>query len=187
MYRMIILILGLGILIPALYADVAVEGVSTYSYQYDIVNAGDFPDYIFLTSSAIWGWEYPQIIENGTFGGGYKLDAFVFHAIPAADIDLNRITAGNTEESSADAAEENDTQAYLSSLPFLTANVTLPVGAFYEDKLGIENVTVNLSITALNATAFEVKKESALFGMKNGSVIQAAIAGDEDPIPPAVS
>ncbi|HOJ97128.1 MAG TPA: hypothetical protein PK024_09880 [Methanospirillum sp.] len=183
---MIILILGLGILIPALYADVAVEGVSTYSYQYHIVNVDDFPDYLFLTSSAIWGWEYPHIIENGTFGGGYKLDAFILHAILAPDIDVNKITGGDTEESSSNAATENDTQTYLSSLPFLTANITLPVGAFYEDKLGIDNVTVNLSITTLNATAFEVKKESALFGLKNGSVLQVGIAGDEDPIPPVV-
>jgi hypothetical protein len=69
MYRMIIFILVTGLLFSTASADVAVEGVSTNFYQYAISNFEEFKDYIFLTSSAIWGWEYPFIIQDGTVWG----------------------------------------------------------------------------------------------------------------------
>ena len=187
MYRMIVLILVTGFLFSYASADVAVEGVSTYSYQYDISNFEQFSDYLFITSSAIWGWEYPFVIQDGIFGGGYKLDGFVLHAIPSADIDSDKIADVHADDALPDETNESEVSSYLSSLPFLTANISLPKGAFFEDELGIKNVTVVLNITSLNETSFDVIKESALFGYTDGTVIQVPISGDEEPVPPAFS
>ncbi|ABD41310.1 hypothetical protein Mhun_1579 [Methanospirillum hungatei JF-1] len=187
MYRMIIFILVIGLLFSTASADVAVEGVSTYFYQYAISNFEEFKDYIFLTSSAIWGWEYPFIIQDGTFGGGYKLDGFVLHAIPSADIDPDTIADINAGDALTDETRDSGVSSYLASLPFLTANISLPKGAFFEDDLEIENVTVVLNITALNETSFDVKKDAALFGYRDGTVIQVPMSGDDEPVPPAAS
>lgn len=189
MYRIIVLVLVLvtGFLFSAASADIAVEGVSTYSYQYTITNFEQFSDHIFLTSSAIWGWEYPFIIQDGTFGGGYKLDGFVLHAIPSADIDPDKITDLNASDTLSDETNESGASSYLADLPFLTANISLPKGAFFEDKLGIENVTVNLNITTLNETSFDAIKESALFGYRDGTVLQVPMSGDDEPVPPEFS
>lgn len=184
---MIVLVLVTGFLFTYVSADVAVEGVSTYSYQYDISNFEQFSDYLFLTSSAIWGWDYPFIIQDGTFGGGYKLDRFVLHAIPSADIDSDKIADVHAGDTLSDETNESGAASYLSGLPFLTANISLPKGAFYEDELGIENVTINLNITALNETSFDVIKESAVFGYTNGTILQVPMYGDEDPVPPVFS
>lgn len=97
MYRMIVLALITVSLLQAAYADIAVEGISDYSFHYNISNLGQFPDYVFLTSSAIWGWDYPQVISDGTFGGGYKLDGFVLHAILSSDLDMERLGPGNDD------------------------------------------------------------------------------------------
>jgi len=181
MYRMIVLALVTMSLLSAAYADIAVEGVSDYSFHYNISNFGQFPDYVFLTSSAIWGWDYPQVISDGTFGGGYKLDGFVLHAILSSDLDMERLGPGN-DEATNDADEM--VHDYLKSLPFLTANISLPVGAFYDDKLGISNVSVILNITDLDETSFDVTKEAALFGYVNGTVIRVPVPDDEDLAPP---
>ncbi|MCA1917655.1 hypothetical protein [Methanospirillum hungatei] len=184
---MIVLILVTGLLFSTASADVAVEGMSPYFYQYDISNFEEFKDYLFLTSSAIWGWEYPFIIQDGTFGGGYKLDGFVLHAIPSADIDPDTIAAINAGDALTDESHDSEVSSSLSRLPFLTANISLPKGVFFEDDLGVLNVTVFLNITALNETSFDVKKEAALFGYRDGTVIQVPLSGDEEPVPPAVS
>ena len=58
------------------------------------------------------------------------------------------------------------------------------MGAFYDDKLGISNVSVILNITDLDETSFDVTKEAALFGYVNGTVIRVPVPDDEDLAPP---
>jgi|GEM_PF-4067482 len=38
--------------------------------------AQKYPDYLFVSSSAIWVWRSARIVRAGKSGGGYKLDIF---------------------------------------------------------------------------------------------------------------
>lgn len=188
MCRTILTILVVISIIPATFADIAVEGVSQYDYQYKILNYEDFPDYLFITSSAIWGWEYPQVVTNGTFGGGYKLDGFILHAVPMTNADpklsdiIDELNSPSSESNQVDGSPYSD---YFSTHPVLTANISLPVGTFYEDTLGIDNVSVYLTITNLDGTSFNLTKDEAVFGYTSDQVIKVPLSGDEDPLPPS--
>jgi len=79
-------------------ADVKVEGWRDLNYDYIISNINDYPDYIFLTSSNIWGWKYASMINStGPFGKGYKLDDFIVHAIRASDFDKDSFLSQRDE------------------------------------------------------------------------------------------
>lgn len=186
---MMLLTIFICIFSPAM-ADVAIEGVSQYNYQYHITNYADYPDYAFITSSAIWGWEYPQVVMNGSFGGGYKLDGFILHAVPLTDVDdtlLDTLAELRNPSPDGDATERASYAEYMSTIPVVTANVSLPVGTFYEDTLEIANVSADLTITTLNESSFNLTKDTAVFEYQNGEIAEVPFSGDADPIPPSSS
>lgn len=68
-----------ALLLPCAYADVKVEGWREQSLDYAITNINDFPDYVFLTSSVIWGWEYASVLNStGSFGEATSWTASMF-------------------------------------------------------------------------------------------------------------
>ncbi|MFH0968694.1 MAG: hypothetical protein V1862_13525, partial [Methanobacteriota archaeon] len=81
MSRFILILILTGFVLIPVIADIPIEGMKQYNYQYVINNSFEYPDYLFLTSSEIWNFEHPFIVVNGTFSGGYKLDGFVLHAM----------------------------------------------------------------------------------------------------------
>jgi hypothetical protein len=82
-------------------ADILIKGEQNYNYDYNITNIKDYPNYVFLTSSGIWNWKYTSVINSSTglFGGGYKLDHFLLHAIAASDFDQNLFFSHRDEHS----------------------------------------------------------------------------------------
>ena len=164
-------------------ADVPIEGIKQYSYQYVINNSADYPDYVFLTSSEIWSFEHPIFVINGTFGGGYKLDGFILHAIKNADLD-----AAVKEKLSAAGKGENNFSTYFESAPIATSDILLPVSTGMNDTIPVNNITVILEVKEIKGDILNVTKVKKLLGFENGSIIEEIsdetgktdISGEED-------
>jgi hypothetical protein len=169
MSRSILIVILAGFLfIPAL-ADVPIEGMKQYNYQYVINNSVEYPDFIFLTSSEIWNFEHPSIVVNGTFGGGYKLDGFVLHAMKEADLDpLIK------EQLGTETQERTDLTKYFSSAPLATADVMLPVATSINDTIPLSNLTVLLQIQNIQDTELNITKTRMVYGFENGTTIDMA-------------
>jgi hypothetical protein len=146
-------------------ADIPVEGIKQYSYQYVINNTDDYPEYVFLTSSEIWNFEHPSLIINGTFGGGYKLDGFVLHAMKEVDLDKTvkeKMSAGNQGE--------NIFSKYFASAPLATSDLLLPVSTGMNDTIPLSNITVLLEVEGIIGTELNVSKTATILGFENGTV-----------------
>lgn len=160
----IILIVLTALLIMPLEADIAVTGMKQQTYQYIINNTEAFPDYQFLTSSEIWNYEYPSLVINGTFGGGYKLDGFVLHAIKQKDLD----PAVRTELSSSDHEKKN-LSAYFEKAPMATSDLLLPVGTTLNETLQVQNLTVLLRIDEISNRTLNVTRLKTVYQYENGT------------------
>lgn len=144
-------------------ADVAIEGMKTYDCNYVISNIGNYPNYVFLTSSAIWGWTYVSVVDKktGTFGGGYKLDGFALHAVKATD--LRGVKLKSIGDLSPSQAEQIKNNAKV-----LTANIILPKATNFNDTVPLEKFSIILRIDALNDTAFNVSRIKVVFDYTGG-------------------
>ena len=169
-------------------ADIPIEGVTEYDYEYNLTNAWMYPEYMFLTSSLIWGWDEPRVIQNGTFGGGYKLDSFLVSALRKDAVNSTVLDMLNRsgEEGSEKEADGTLLSEYLSNAPVISANISLPVGGFFEDTLNIESVTVNLKITGFSDADMAIVRDTALFRYKDGKTAEMNVNKGEEIIPPSV-
>lgn len=149
-------------------ADVPVEGMKQVSYSYVISNIRDYPDYVFLTSSAIWGWKYASIINStGTFGGGYKLDSYEVHAIRAPDFDRQKFFAAR-DEYNQEIANCSD---YCRDNPkIVSSNLALPKATSVNLTMPIEKLEVLLSVDGITDQALDISKTRMLYYYENGTV-----------------
>ncbi|PKL60692.1 MAG: hypothetical protein CVV33_01370 [Methanomicrobiales archaeon HGW-Methanomicrobiales-4] len=170
----LILILSILLFIPVI-ADIPIEGMKQHNYQYVINNSAEYPDFIFLTSSEIWNFEHPSIVVNGTFGGGYKLDGFVLHAIKEADLDpLVKEQLGTENQ------DKTDLNGYFSSAPHATADMMLPVATSINDTIPLSNLTVLLQIQNIQDNELNISKTRVIYGFENGTTIDMAFQEESD-------
>jgi hypothetical protein len=145
-------------------ADVPITGEKQYSYRYVINNFADYSDYLFITSSEIWQYQMPGLVLNGTFGGGYKLDGFILHAIKKTDFDPVALDIFNSAD-----VENKNLSNYLESAMKLTSDLHLPIATSMSEKILLDNITVILSINEINETDFNVSRIKTIFGFENGT------------------
>ena len=173
--------------IPCIMADIAIEGISPYNINYNLTNAGMYPDYVILTSSEIRGWDSPAIIQNGIFGGGYKLDGFIIHAIKKDMINVtmfNTLNQLNLDPNQGENENLLNISEYMALTPIVTANLSLPVSEYYNDDLNIKNVSVNLLISNMSDSEFKISRDNVIFGYKNGKTVVMELDENEELIPP---
>ncbi len=159
----LVLMLATMVIMP-LEADIAVTGMKQQTYQYIINNTEDYPDYQFLTSSEIWNYEYPSLVINGTFGGGYKLDGFILHAIRQNDLDPVVRAELNTSDH-----EKKNLSAYFESAPMATSDLLLPVATTLNETLQVQNLTVMLRIDEINNGTLNVTRLKTIYQYENGT------------------
>ncbi len=149
-------------------ADVPVEGMKQVSYDYAISNIRDYPDYVFLTSSAIWGWKYASVINStGTFGGGYKLDRYEMHAIKALDFDRQEFFAARDEYNEEIA---NCTDYCRNNPMIVSSNLALPKATSVNLTMPIEKIEVLLRVNGITDRTLELSKTRMLYYYENGTV-----------------
>jgi len=152
------------LVIMPLEADIAVTGMKQQTYQYIINNTEDYPDYQFLTSSEIWNYEYPSLVINGTFGGGYKLDGFILHAIRQNDLDPAVRAELNTSDH-----EKKNLSVYFESAPMATSDLLLPVATTLNETLQVQNLTVILRIDEISNRTLNVTRLKTIYQYENGT------------------
>ena len=145
-------------------ADIKVDGITPFNYHYLLNNTEDYQNYTFLTSSEIWGFEYPRIVVNGSFGGGYKLDGFVLHALKNEDL-----SQGVREELLQEEGGKGNLSSYFQSAPLATSDILLPVSVSIEDSLELNNVTVFLRVDGIEGKNLSVSKLKTYYGYLNGT------------------
>ena len=151
-------------------ADVKVEGWRQQNYDYIISNIGDFPDYVFMTSSAIHGWEYASLINStGTFGGGYKLDRFIVHAMKAADFDRERFFAQRDEY---DPESVNCTDYCRNNPLIVSSNLSLPKATSVKEILPLERIEVYLKVDSITDRSLDISRTRMLYYYKNGTRLE---------------
>ncbi|HWQ68264.1 MAG TPA: hypothetical protein VN372_15525 [Methanospirillum sp.] len=164
------------------FADVPVEGMKQYNYQYVINNTADYPDYFFLTSSEIWKWNDPKPVLNGTFQDGYKFDGFVLHAIKQTDMDPGILSALMDP---MEAPEKNLTE-YFEKVSIATANVSLPVSTTVDDTIPLIDIQVNLHVNSISPTDLNVSMSSVIFRYTDTRSEEIPLAEGEDVPEPGV-
>ncbi len=158
-----VLLLSFGAL-----ADIKVEGWRDQSYDYIISNVNDFPDYVFLTSSAIWGWDYASLINStGSFGGGYKLDSFIVHAMRASDFNRDKFFSQRDEN---DRETVNCTGYCQDNPKIVSSNLTLPKSISVEEMIPLEKIEVYLKVDGITDQALNISKIKMLYYYENGTV-----------------
>jgi hypothetical protein len=180
MVRCIAITLSMLMLASIGCADIAVEGMRQYDYNYSITNLGEYPDYVFLTSSAIWGWEFASEINGtGSFSGGYKLDGFQVHAIKAKDLDQGMLN-GSASDDEAQAARK---EYFEGNKDIVSSNLTLPVAASLEEALGLKNITVHLKVNSINESSLNISETEVVYGYLDGRTEELPVEDDNIPDP----
>jgi hypothetical protein len=182
MGRALIFGLVLVALFPSAQADVAVEGWGQYNYNYVITNIGDYPDYVFLTSSGIWGWEHITVIENrtGSFGGGYKLDSFQVNAIKSSKLDWNALK----DEGEVINEEDKPRVDFFEDNPNIaSSNLNLPVATSLEDTQNIDDITVYLKVNSIEGRSINLSETRVVYRYLDGHIETIPINGDDIPAP----
>ncbi len=165
-------ILVILLLLPCASADVKVEGWREQSYDYVISNINDFPDYVFLTSSAIWGWEYASVINStGHFGGGYKLDSFIVHAVKASDFDWQEFSG---QENASDLQAVNCTDYCQNNALIVSSNLTLPKAASVQEIIPLQKIEIYLKVNNITSQALNISKTRMVYYYSNGTVQEMA-------------
>ena len=161
-------LLGLLLLSFGVLADVKIEGWRDQSYDYLISNVNDFPDYVFLTSSAIWGWDHASLVNStGSFGGGYKLDSFIVHAMRASDFDRDKFFSLRDEY---DQETVNCTQYCQDSSRIVSANLTLPKSISVEEMIPLSKIEVYLKVDSISDQALNLSTTKMLYYYENGTI-----------------
>ena len=161
---------SLAVILLSLFAsaDVPVEGMKQANYDYVISNIKDYPEYVFLTSSAIWGWNYASIINStGTFGGGYKLDSFRLHAIKTSDFDQAKFFAARDQYNQEIA---NCTDYCRDNPKIVSSNLTLPKATSVNEIIPLKKIEIDLRIDSITDQALEISKTRMLYYYENGTV-----------------
>jgi hypothetical protein len=149
-------------------ADVKVEGWKDLSYDYIISNINDYPDYVFLTSSNIWGWKYASLINStGSFGKGYELDDFIVHAMKASDFDRDLFLR---ERDEYDPNTVNCTDYCQNNTKIVSSSLMLPKATSIEEILALEKIEVFLKIDSITNQALNISKTKTLYYYENGTV-----------------
>ncbi len=157
----------IGFLTAPLVADTPIIGMKPYNYQYVINNTAEFPDFQFLTSSEIWNFDYPSLVVNGTFGGGYKLDGFTLHAIRKDKLDPSI-----REELATVDHEQKNLSSYFETAPLVTSDLSLPVATTLNDTIPVTNLTVLLQINNITAQTLNVTKIKTIYYYENGTTLE---------------
>lgn len=167
----LLLLLPLLLLVSGAYADVPIPGMSGYNNQYIISNIGDYSDYLFLTSSAIWGWEYTSLVDRatGTFGGGYKLDGFLLHAVKASDFNAS-IFAADSSKGDVDC-----TGYCRGNSKIVSSRINLPVSTLVNDTIPLSQITVYLKVNSINDTSLNITKDRTVYKYDNGTSLEAPV------------
>lgn len=165
MRRVILLLILAGSLFTSVQADIAVADIKQQTNQYIINNTEFYPEYQFLTSSEIWNYEYPSLVVNGTFGGGYKLDGFILHAIKRTYLDPTVLADLSSPE-----GEKKNLSAYFESTPLATSDLLLPVTTSLNENLSVSNLTVLLNIEGINKKTLIVSKIKTIYQYENGTI-----------------
>ncbi len=153
-------------------ADVPVEGMKQADYTYVISNIKDYPEYVFLTSSVIWGWKHATIINStGTFGGGYKLDSYEVHAIRASDFDRQKFLAAKDEY---DREIANCTDYCRDNPKIISSNLTLPKATSVKEIIPLKKIEVDLRIDGVTDEALKISRTKMLYYYENGTVQELA-------------
>lgn len=163
------LLLTIPLLVSGAYADMPIPGMKGYDNQYVISNIGDYPDYLFLTSSAIWGWGYTSPVDQatGSFGGGYKLDSFLLHAVKASDFNASIFPAGSR-------AGDVDCTAYCQgNSKIVSSSINLPVSKLVNDTLPLSKITVYLNVNSINDTSLNITRSRTVYQYDNGTSLEA--------------
>ncbi|MDM7940396.1 MAG: hypothetical protein QUS07_08650 [Methanothrix sp.] len=165
-------ILVILLLLPCASADVKVEGWREQSYDYVISNINEFPEYVFLTSSAIWGWEYTSVINStGHFGGGYKLDSFIVHAVKASDLDWQEFSG---QENVSDQQAVNCTDYCQNNALIVSSNLTLPKATSVQEIVPPQKIEVFLKVGDITSKALNISKTKMVYYYSNGTVQEMA-------------
>lgn len=165
------LLLPLLLLVSGAYADVPIPGMKGYENQYIISNIDDYPDYLFITSSAIWGWKHTSQVDRATcsFGGGYKLDSFHLHAAKASDFNASIFAAGSS-------ADEADCTAYCQgNLEIVSSSIDLPVSTLVNDTLPLSQIMVYLKVNSINDTCLDITRDRTVYQYDNGTSLEAPL------------
>jgi len=164
----VLALLGLLLLSFGVLADVKVEGWRDQSYDYLISNMNDFPGYVFLTSSAIWGWDYASLINStGSFGGGYKLDGFIVHAMETSDFDRDKFFS---QRDQYDQEIVNCTKYCQDNPRIVSANLTLPKSISVEERIPLSKIEVYLNVDSISDQALNISKTKMLYYYENGTI-----------------
>lgn len=164
----VVALLGLLLLSFCVLADLKVEGWREQSYEYIISNVNDFPDYVFLTSSAMQGWDYASLVNSaGTFGGGYKFDSFIVHAMRASDFDRDKFFS---QRDKYDQETVNCTQYCQDNPRIVSANLTLPKSISVEERIPLKKIEVYLKVDSISDQALNISKTKMLYYYENGTI-----------------
>jgi len=164
---------GLLLLSFCVLADLLVEGWRDQSYEYIISNVNDFPDYVFLTSSALTnsamqGWDDASLVNSaGTFSGGYKFDSFIVHAMKTSDFDRDKFFS---QRDQYDQETVNCTKYCQDNPRIVSANLTLPKSISVEERIPLKKIEVYLKVDSISDQALNISKTKMLYYYENGTI-----------------
>jgi hypothetical protein len=165
------ILLPLLFLASGAYADVPIPGMKGYDNNYVISNIGDYPNYLFLTSSTIWGWKYTSLIDHatGSFGGGYKLDGFYLHAAKESDFNESIFSAssGDNRIDCTDYCKGNQ--------KIVSSDIDLPVSKTVNNTIPLSQITVYLKVNSINDTDLDVTMGRIVYTYSNGTSLEAPL------------
>lgn len=156
--------MGTILIITPAPGDIPIEGITPYNYQYQITNTGNFSDYSFIISSEIWGFDSPHLVMNGSFGGGYKLDGFILHAIRNADLD-----PGVRERLTSEKEGDKSLADYFKTARMATSSMLLPVSTGMDSAIPLSNITVVLHIEDITDSDLVLTENKKVFWYLNGT------------------
>lgn len=157
--------MGMIFIITPAPGDIPIEGITPFNYQYQITNTANFSNYSFIISSEIWGFDSSHLVTNGTFGGGYKLDGFILHAIRNTDLD-----PGVREHLTSEKEGDKSLADYFKTAHMATSSMLLPVSTGIDSAIPLSNITVILHIEDITDSDLVITEDKKVFGYLNGTV-----------------
>lgn len=150
-------------------ADVPVMGKKNHDITYNLTNIKDHPDYIFLTSSVIWKWDYVAIInQTGIFEGGYKSDYFILNTVP-------------TSKFNKTAFDDDPARYCANNTGIIQSRISLPVSTLIDNDIELDQMKVDLEIENISDELLNVSMKCVTYHFTNGTVESLQIDGEEMP------
>ncbi len=145
--------------ITTVYADVINPDQKQIDYYYQIININDYPDYVFL----IQGNPTPRfMVLNSSEFHFYKFSTVSIYAIRKSDFNQGAL------ENMSDVEIRN---YFTTNSEVMNSHLELEgTYATVEMYNSLEKVLVELEITNLNSTNFEIKKTRAKFYYSTGEI-----------------